>query len=58
MKSGGKTRPWHSLISRFSSIFISYDALRPLLRDRKRDDFIDIHVRGGAKDTAKCQGNV
>jgi len=35
LKSGGKTRPWRSLISKFSSILTSFDALRPLLRDRK-----------------------
>ena len=40
LKSGGKTRPWRSLINKFSSILISYEALRPILRDRKREDLI------------------
>jgi len=40
LKSDGKTRPWCSLISKFSSILTSFDALRPLLRDRKRDDLL------------------
>ena len=40
LKSGGKTRPWRSLINKFSSIFKSFDALRPLLRDKKREDLI------------------
>jgi len=37
LNSGGKTRPWRS---RFSSIVTSFDALRPLLRDKKREDLI------------------
>ena len=40
LKSGGKTRPWRSLINKFSSILTSYEALRPLLRDKRREDFI------------------
>ena len=40
LKSGGKTRPWHSLINKFSSIFKSFDALRPLLRDKRWEDLI------------------
>ena len=40
LKSGGKTRPWRRLISKFSSILTSFDALRPLLRDRKGDDLL------------------
>ena len=40
LRSGGKTQPWCSLISKFSSILTSFDALRPLLRDRKRDDLL------------------
>ena len=34
LKSGQKTRPWRSLISKLSSIVTSYEALRPLLRDK------------------------
>ena len=40
LKSGGKTRPWRSLINKFSSIFKSFDALRPLLMDKRREDLI------------------
>ena len=40
LKSGGKTHPWCSLINKFSSIFKSFDALRPLLRDKKQEDLI------------------
>ena len=40
LKSGGKTRPWHSLINKFSSIFKSFDALRPLLMDKRREDLV------------------
>ena len=40
LKSGGKTRPWRSLINKFSSIFKSFDALRPLLRDKRQEDLI------------------
>jgi len=53
LKSGGKTWLWRSLISKFSSILTSFDALMPLLRDRKRDDLL-VNIdpaRGGAKDT-------
>jgi len=42
LKSGGKTQPWCSLISKISSILTSFDAWRPLLRDRKRDDLLDV----------------
>ena len=45
LKSGGKTRPWYSLISKFSSLLTSFDALRPLLRDKRRDDLlVDIDI--------------
>ena len=40
LKSGGKTQPWCSLISKFSSILTRFDALRPLLRNKKRDDLL------------------
>ena len=40
LKSGEKTRPWRSLINKFSSIFKSFDVLRPILRDNKREDLI------------------
>ena len=40
LKSGGKTRPWRSLISKFSSIITSNEALRQLLRDKRREDLI------------------
>ena len=38
LKAGGKTRPWHSLINKFRSIFKSYEALKPVLRDKRRED--------------------
>jgi len=41
LKSGGKTRPWCNLISKFSSILLTF-TLRPLLRDRQTDDLLDI----------------
>ena len=40
LKSGEKIRPWRSLISKFSSILTSYEALKPLLRDKRREDLI------------------
>ena len=40
LKGGGKTRPWRSLINKFRSISISYEALKPLLRDKRREDLV------------------
>ena len=40
LKCGGKIRPWRSLINKFSSILTSYEALRPLLQDKRREDLI------------------
>ena len=40
LKNGGKTHPWCSLINKFSSIFKSFDALRPILRDKKQENLI------------------
>ena len=42
LKGGGKTRPWRSLISKFDSISKSYEALKPILKERKRDLIISI----------------
>ena len=40
LKSGGKMRPWRSLIHKFSSILTNYEALRSLIRDKRREDLI------------------
>lgn len=40
LKSGSKTRPWRGLINKFSSISKSYDALKPLLREKRQEDLI------------------
>lgn len=40
LKSGQKTHPWRSLINKFSSNFKNFDALRPLLRDKRQEDVI------------------
>jgi len=40
LKFGGKTRPWHGLINKFHSISKRYDALKPLLRDKGREDLV------------------
>jgi len=40
LKAGGKTRPWRGLINRFRSISKSYEALKPLLRKKRREDLV------------------
>ena len=40
LKAGGKTRPWRGLINKFCSISKSYEALKPLLRDKRREDLV------------------
>jgi len=40
LKSGGKTRPWRGLINKFRSISKSYEALKPLLREKRREDLV------------------
>ena len=40
LKAGGKTRPWHGLINKFHSISKSYEALKPLLRDKRSEDLV------------------
>ena len=37
LKAGGKTRPWRGLINKFRSISKSYEPLKPLLRDKRRE---------------------
>ena len=40
LKAGSKTRPWRGLINKFCSILRSYEALKPLLREKKREDLV------------------
>ena len=40
LKAGGKTKPWRGLFNKFRSISKSYEALKPLLRDKRREDLV------------------
>ena len=40
LKAGGKTQPWRGLINKFCSILRSYEALKPLLREKKCEDLV------------------
>ena len=40
LKAGGKTRPRRGLINKFHCISKSHVALKPLLRDKRREDLV------------------
>ena len=40
LKAGGKTRLWCGLINKFCSIARSYEALKPLLREKRQEDLV------------------